>query len=201
MTVEWTVGGRTPKEYTEERQKRIHLWRKRSGSRVLICGDSYSDPTGYSSMSWIARLEQSHPEVLSKAVRGASNWEIFNQLKTETWTLAIVNLTSLKRTVNICKWDRIPPQITRVMPQIVEQNKRIAKQIIALPNTVVWSPFPDYETWPDVHYRELRDHDDMWVDLEGGDSPPEMIMDNHYTRKGNDITYQWVTSLLDELQS
>lgn len=197
-STEWVTGGRNRQVYSDERQKRIDLWRELSGTRILVCGDSYSDPEGASERSWINRLQESHSCVVSKAVAGASNIDILKQLTDETWTLAIINLTSLKRVVNILKWDRYPQHLMQSMPQIVEQNKRIAKQIISLPNTVVWSPFPHYENWPDVHYRELRDHDDIWVDYEAGEIPTKEYIGNHYTEEGNDITYQWVTQIIEQ---
>lgn len=193
MVEQWIVGGRDKK-----RRERFALeqWRNRESPRILVCGDSYSDPTFIQSdpgFSWIAELERIDSRVYSKALAGSSNWDIWHQLKEETWDLAIVSLAPLHRIINGNKWVHYPPHVVEAMPQIREMNKRYAERIISLPRTWVWSAFTEYESWPSVEYHELPGMDEKWGRWIEGE-----VTGNHYTRKGNEIILDHMKQIIEK---
>ena len=193
MVEQWTVGGRDKK-----RRERFALeqWRMQESPRILFCGDSYSDPTFIQSdpgFSWIAELEKRDPRVYSKALAGSSNWDIWHQLKEETWDFCIVNLAPLHRIINGNKWVHNPPQVERRMEEIKEHNIRFAKRIIELPATYVWSPFTEYESWKQVEYKDMLGMDEKWGRWVDGH-----VTGNHFNQKGNELMLEWIQQVISE---
>lgn len=163
--------------------------------RILIAGDSYSDPDhlqGDNPYSWVAELIDQDSRVCSVAKAGSSNWEIWKQVKAETWDLAIINLTSLSRVINIDNRRSDGRDIALNREAIREHSKLFAKRITALPNVFVWSPFPDYETFPGVQYKPLLSYNELWV------NDPTKSCGNHLTREGHAVMLDWITRIIAE---
>ena len=193
MVEQWIVGGRDKK-----RRERFALeqWRNRESPRILFCGDSYSDPTFIQSdpgFSWIAELEKLDSRVYSKALAGSSNWDIWHQLKEETWDFCVVNLAPLHRIINGNKWTHNPPQVEDQMKEIKEHNRRFAKRIMDLPSTYVWSPFTEYESWEQVEYKDMLGMDEKWGRWVDGP-----VTGNHFNQKGNELMLEWVQQIISE---
>jgi hypothetical protein len=145
---------------------------------MLVIGDSFS----YSrdSDAWCAHSS-------SLAQPGWSNVEIWQTLKKHELQPAVIQLSTL---------NRVPPSIASTKGKnpdqfrnasLQELNTRAAKSIIARWKSVsiIWSPWPDYETWPDVLYWEDREECELWCT----DKP---LLDNHLTRLGNDRLKLWL---------
>ena len=166
---------------------------------LLIAGDSYSTerdfrvlPIQSEHYSWVEEIKKRYPCVI-KGVPGASNWDILRQLD-YNYTYAIVNLTNLNRVSHTrSHTTEAWKQDSDLVQQIRKAGKQYAHKILAHPRCYFWSPFPIYETWPEVDYIELRTWDELW-------SPTitSRVTGNHLTREGNDWKINHMTSIIEE---
>jgi len=168
--------------------------------KIIIAGDSYSTdrdfrvlPLQSEHYSWVVEIKKRYPSVLVRGVAGASNWDILHQLN-YNYSYAIVGLTNLNRVshtrLHITEdWD----QGSKLVKRIRNAGKQYARKIIAHPRCYIWSPFPIYETWPEVNYIELRKWDELW-------SPTltSRVTGNHLTREGNDWMINHMTRIIEE---
>jgi len=167
---------------------------------ILIAGDSYStdqdfrvQPVLIEHYSWVEEIKKRYPDVIVRAIAGASNWDILHQLD-YNYTHAIVGLTGLNRvsytrTLITDAWD----QDSELVQQVGKAGEQYARRILAHPRCYFWSPFPIYETWPTVNYIELTEWDEIW----SGALAPQ-VTGNHLTREGNDWMINHMTHIIEE---
>lgn len=144
---------------------------------ILIAGDSFSD-TQYAlgdstpnecSWTWWLNAPCTH-----RAVQGSANFDILHQ--TKGWRgSAIVNLSAFRRLPLYMK----TRGITLNWERCAILNRASAERIIkALPDAYIWSPFPEYEHWPEVHYVPIE-----WGNALYDESLPDV--GNHLTRSAH----------------
>tara|TARA_E500000318_G_scaffold51543_1_gene48237 strand:+ start:221 stop:733 length:513 start_codon:yes stop_codon:yes gene_type:complete len=149
---------------------------------LIIAGDSYSV---LRSDSWVVQIES---EIKPLGKCGFSNWDILKSLDNIEPQLAIISLTHLKR---------LPFELTTVVGDItignarheraVKLNTEAAHQIIKKwKKAYIWSSFPDYESWPGVHFIPLHEENQMWIgDIGEFTQSTTSKYRNHLTKKGN----------------
>ena len=166
---------------------------------ILIAGDSYStdrdfrvQPVSSEYYSWVEEIKKRYPCVV-RGVPGASNWDIIHQLD-YNYTHAIVGLTNINRvSYTRSHITETWKQDSELMQRIRKAGKQYAQRILAHPRCYFWSPFPIYETWPEVDYIELRKWDELW----SSDLTPR-VTGNHLTREGNDWMINYMTRIIEE---
>jgi len=161
---------------------------------VLICGDSYSDNRNRScaqgsleQWSWVDLLSRDY-EIKCIAGVGASNWDIWRQIDSQTaeYDLKIVNLTTLKRV------NTYYPRLKMSDADQYSLNLQIARRIVKLPNTLCWSPFPEYEEMSRVHFIPLEQENELY-----NRKAKHRCTNHHFTREGNTQLYDWMKSQIE----
>jgi hypothetical protein len=157
--------------------------------RVIIAGDSYSDPTWQGTgENWVTWLSNKL-NVTCIAMSGFSNWDIAQTLKRNTADIILCSLTSHSRisqhpkirnhSMNLVEseWDAITDlqdlelakQYVASQPdplKIRERNKKIAQQLITqYPHVYFWSPFPEYEHLSGVSWIPLERDNEMYASV------------------------------------
>lgn len=145
---------------------------------MLVIGDSFSH--SQDANAWCAGLS-------SLAVPGWSNVEIFRCLQKHELQPAVIQLSTLSR---------VPPSLASTKGKNPDQlfnsslrkiNHECALNIVARwkEAALIWSPWPEYETWPDVLYWEDREECELWC-------TDKRLLDNHLTKLGNDRLKLWL---------
>jgi lysophospholipase L1-like esterase len=150
---------------------------------LIIAGDSYSV---LRKGSWVSQIET---KIKPLGVSGYSNLDILKSLDKIESQLAIISLTHLKR---------LPYELTTIVndnitignardERAVKLNTKAAHQIIKRwKKAYIWSSFPDYESWPEVHFIPLYKENQLWIgDVGEFTQSTTSKYKNHLTEKGN----------------
>lgn len=161
---------------------------------VLICGDSYSDHRNPScaersleQWSWVDLLSCDYKTRCVAGV-GASNWDIWRQIKSQT-------IESDLRIVNLAPANRKSTYDFQLKMSDADQyslNLQIADRIVKLSNTLCWTPFPGYEEITRVHFIPLKRENELYNE--------EVLFkctNHHFTREGNTQLYTWMKSQIE----
>jgi hypothetical protein len=162
--------------------------------RIVIVGDSYSDPRGTyfkykPTHTWVDCLSKIY-DVECYAKEGASNLDILQQVPDTSWDWVICSLAPIVRQGK---------QQFRDSRQLFEENKKAAFKLTRLPRSLVWSPFEDYKNLRQVHYMPWIEHNEFWIQYHYADqyfSREFEFTGCHFTREGNDLHYEWVCKQL-----
>ena len=166
---------------------------------ILIAGDSFSTDQDFRIIpqrpefySWVEELKKRYPCVVN-AVAGSSNWNILKQLDCE-YSYAIVNLSNTNRVSHeiqyqTSRWD---PK-GALMKKIREAGEQYARRILSHPRCYFWSPWPVYETWPEIDYLELKGWNEIWLSLQD-----KLVTGSHLTREGNDWMINHMSKIIEE---
>lgn len=173
--------------------------------RILIAGDSYSDPydfrpsiegwsesTSEPAYSWVENLPF---KVTCVAYRGSSNWDIWRSVRDCTWDCLIVNLTQSKR-ISYLQWRYRTESVRQCIADDAQHavSRRCGERICDLPRAYVWSPFPEYERWEKVDWIPLREENEMW-----DDAITPRTTAHHLTRLGNEWMKQHITQQINRI--
>ena len=181
--------------------------------RVIIAGDSYSDPwwqgTGD---NWVTRLSKEY-NVTCVAQCGFSNWDIARTLKRNPSRIVLCNLTSWARisqhpkirdhSMNLVQQEgeairelqnlELAKQYVASQPdplKIRETNKKIAQRLVAqYPHTYFWSSFPEYEHFSGVSWIPLERENDMYTSVK--------CTGCHFTYQGNEWIFNHMKQVVD----
>ena len=152
--------------------------------KVIIAGDSYSSQIDFRNglkdiaytqpyYSWAAELAKllsienvSHP--------GHSLQEIKQSLENKSYDLAIVNFSPI---------NRLPRNINS-SHKLTLLNVKSARQLINMPNTYCWSPFPEWEINDGVEVILQPLDDELWWTKDP--KRFDTVTGNHFTRAGNE---------------
>ena len=159
---------------------------------LLITGDSYSGLKTPWTQQFNARVV---------GVRGWSNREIYYSLDSRA-SVALISLSSLHRLpfkIQTRQYDELNPSRNVTLSsnkRVYELNCYWAQRIIDewAERSVVWSTFPDYESWKSVLWINLKQEDQMWDNVY---TQTEEFF-GHLTLLGNEQLYQL---LVDELKT
>lgn len=163
---------------------------------ILLAGDSYTscvdfrDDKSQPLYMWTEAIcERFDAKCVGRP--GASNYDILQQINQNESDLVIVNLTTLNRITSHWGCSR-PSYKNKTTKQRVESASQLhARKVIELSH-YVWSTFPDYTDWEEVHTIDLRQHDDMWSSVS--------TTGCHFTREGNDWMINHITQKIEEMQ-
>ena len=153
--------------------------------RIVVAGDSYSvqwdfrmsipiqEKWAQPYYSWASELAKLFT-VENVAHPGYTLQEIEQSLENKSYDLAIVNLSPM---------DRIPRNVSSSR-KLTRLNVKSARQIISMPNTYCWSPFPEWEKINEVDTIHYPDDDELWWI----EDPKRfsLVTGNHFTRAGNE---------------
>ena len=156
---------------------------------LLITGDSYSEPEALWTQQFNARVVGS---------QGWSNREIYHSLDSRA-SVALISLSSLHRLpfkIQTRQYDELNPSRNVTLSsnkRVYELNCYWAQRIIDewAERSVVWSTFPDYESWKSVLWINLKQEDQMW------NTQTEQLF-SHLTLLGHKQLHQ---RLVDELKT
>lgn len=159
--------------------------------KLLISGDSYSEST----LPWTKQFNAQ-----TVGYRGWSNREIYHSLN-NTYSVAIISLTSLHRLpfkIQTLGYDEINKSRNVTLSsnkKVFELNYYWAHRIIDewAERSVIWSTFPDYDSWKSVLSINLKQEDEMWDNIYKQTEP----FDGHLTLLGHKQLQQL---LVDELK-
>lgn len=180
--------------------------------RVLIAGDSYSDPwwqgTGENWVTWLSNV---YP-VKCVAQAGFSNWDIAQTLKRTSADIIICSLTSWSRISqhpsvrhladNQSEWNWMVDNLngidesiqwtrTRTVTPIRAKNKLITEQLVeTYPHVYFWSCFPDYDNIPEVSTLYLEHENELYSKI--------IPTGCHLSRTGNEQMLKHMRSVIEQ---
>lgn len=158
------------------------------GDRVLICGDSYSDPTkpinDYPpTNAWVDKLRDDF-DVVCLAQVGANNEEILNQAAQDvSRDFTLISLAPLARGDNL------------------KQMIKSVYQITQIKNCYVWSPFRDYASVKGVDWQPFVSHNEFYIKLNYFDayvSRHYQFTGCHFTHQGNELVYEHMKYIITQ---
>lgn len=127
---------------------------------LLITGDSYSEPGA----PW---TQQFNAQIVGSL--GWSNREIYHSLDSRA-SVALISLSSLHRLpfkIQTRQYDEHNPSRNVTLSsnkRVYELNCYWAQRIIDewAERSIIWSTFPDYESWKSVLWINFKQEDQMW---------------------------------------
>ena len=152
--------------------------------KVIIAGDSYSAKLDFRNgvknvtytqpyYSWAAELAKLFP-IENVSHPGHSMHEIKQSLVNKSYDLAIVNFSPI---------NRLPRNISSSR-KLTLLNVKSARQLINMPNTYCWSPFPEWEINDGVEVILQPLDDELWWTRDP--KRFDTVTGNHFTRAGNE---------------